>query len=778
MGQELRRFQGGKEVDRRRVLDRGGDVWSLKEDSRGNLWVCTPSRGVIQVAADGRCLFWDETSGASYHGVRFAFEDQERNVWIGTSGGGLMRFKSRRFSVFGPDEGLTERVVKTVNPSPEGGLWIGTYGASLFHLRDGVIQSVAWPPGQTARRFVQSVLTDRQGRTWLGTFGDGLVMLTRSGETSIPARLTGGRNIISLFEDSRGRIWISGGHGIAVAEGEEIRSFGVESGVPKAGVRAFCEDRQGRIWMSNFDGVFRLEGDRWFEVAAPGGKSYREVTCFLVDADNSIWMGTLNDGLIRWRPERVDRIHQGQGLPVRGVYSILTDQLGNLWMSSSQGIARTGRDALNDMINGRASNVSVGILDQNDGLASGECPNGQQPIAARDSKGRLWFATLKGVASIDPAEFRVNPVLAKAIIESLHFRPGARASSRDLPKEQHLHAPFSGGIQLPPGSHRIEILYTAPSFTSPTKLRFQYRLDDEAWREAGNRRIAYFENLAPGRYLFQVRAANDDGVWNLDPATLSFAVLPWFWQTTIFRALVGCALLVSGLGWNHRRRVQQAIKRDNQIRFTRQLMASQDAERARIARELHDDLCQRLARLAIDAGQIENATPNPDGRQAVREVREGLVQLSEDVHAISYRLHPSVLADLGLAEAVRAECERVSRRNAIPVEVRVDGIPDDIPREPALCLFRVAEEALQNVIRHANARRVEVVLRGVDGGIQLAVQDDGKGFDPESQRQRPSLGLAGMRERVHLLNGQLDIESSPGGGTVIVSWLPLASPSL
>jgi len=378
------------------------------------------------------------------------------------------------------------------------------------------------------------------------------------------------------------------------------------------------------------------------------------------------------------------------------------------------------------------------------------------------------------VASIDPAEFRVNPVRANAIVGSLHFRSGARALSRDLPREERMEAPFPKELNLPPGSHRIEVHYTAPSFTSPTKLRFQYRLGEELWRDAGERRTAYFENLPPGRYRFQVRAANDDGIWNPTPATLSFIVLPWFWQTTVFRGLVGCTLVASGLGWIRRRRVQLAIKRDNQIRFTRQLLASQDAERARIARELHDDLCQRLARLAIDMGQIENSTPNPDGRNALKEVREGLVQLSDDVHAISYRLHPSILADLGLAEAVRAECERLTRRNTIEIQVKVDGIPDDIPREPALCLFRVAEEALRNVIRHANARRVQVVLRGVDGGIQLAVQDDGTGFDPEAQRQRPSLGLTGMRERVLLLDGQLDIESSHDNGTVIMAWLPLS----
>jgi signal transduction histidine kinase len=142
------------------------------------------------------------------------------------------------------------------------------------------------------------------------------------------------------------------------------------------------------------------------------------------------------------------------------------------------------------------------------------------------------------------------------------------------------------------------------------------------------------------------------------------------------------------------------------------------------------------------------------------------------VHALSYRLHPAILEDLGLAEAVKAECERFSRHQSVPAEVRIENLPADIPPEPALCLFRVMQEALRNVSRHARAHRVEVSLRSQDQGLQLAVMDDGAGFDPAAARNRPSLGLASMRERVSLVGGELDIESAPGQGTTVVVWVP------
>jgi PAS domain S-box-containing protein len=200
------------------------------------------------------------------------------------------------------------------------------------------------------------------------------------------------------------------------------------------------------------------------------------------------------------------------------------------------------------------------------------------------------------------------------------------------------------------------------------------------------------------------------------------------------------------------------------------LIGAQEAERARLARELHDDITQRLACLAIDAGRTVGEA---GGSQMMRDMRDSLVRLSEDVHSLSYRLHPSLLEDLGLTDALKAECERFSRMECIVVEAKLEKVPAIIPGDAGLCLFRVTQEALRNIARHAQASAAQVCVRCLDGGLQLAVTDRGVGFDPAKHRQRPSLGLASMRERVRLVGGELDIESAPGHGTTIVAWVPL-----
>jgi signal transduction histidine kinase len=238
-------------------------------------------------------------------------------------------------------------------------------------------------------------------------------------------------------------------------------------------------------------------------------------------------------------------------------------------------------------------------------------------------------------------------------------------------------------------------------------------------------------------------------------------------------AAIGAAIAVQAalIFWllyerQHRRRSEAAAHE-----LSGRLINAQEEERSRLARELHDDVTQRLALLAIDAGREERSLRDQAGSTAMRTMREGLVRLSEDVHALSYRLHPSILEDLGLIEALRSEGERFSRTCSTRLEVNARDIPGNLPRDVALSLFRIAQEGLRNIARHSGARRAELSLRRLDGGLELAVSDDGAGFDPA--RHHASLGHANMRQRAFLLGGQVDIDSSPGHGTTIRAWVPL-----
>jgi PAS domain S-box-containing protein len=304
------------------------------------------------------------------------------------------------------------------------------------------------------------------------------------------------------------------------------------------------------------------------------------------------------------------------------------------------------------------------------------------------------------------------------------------------------------------------------------------KLRDNGWMDTAHPedldpalRIYYSAVEARKPFVAEYRVRNADGAyrWVLDSG------VPRYGPDGSFAGYIGCVIDIT-----ERRKAEDQILESRTAlevshqdiqQLAGQMLTAHEDERRRLARELHDDLTQRLARLAIDAGRLVQG--DSGNRNVLAAMRDDLVRLSEDVHALSYRLHPSVLDDLGLVEALKAECDRVARHGALRVDVDASGVPEALPAEASLCLFRVAQEALRNATRHAQASAVTVLLSPSGKGLQLAVSDNGRGFEPGRARRRASLGLASMRERVRLLDGELDIESTPGRGTTVVARVPV-----
>ncbi|MGO9372082.1 MAG: PAS domain S-box protein [Syntrophobacteraceae bacterium] len=209
--------------------------------------------------------------------------------------------------------------------------------------------------------------------------------------------------------------------------------------------------------------------------------------------------------------------------------------------------------------------------------------------------------------------------------------------------------------------------------------------------------------------------------------------------------------------------------------LTGRLISTQEEELRRLSRELHDDLTQRLAVLAMDAGMIEQQL-RPLKTQAAEETRDlkiKLIEVSEEVHDLSRQLHPSILDDLGLVQAVQSECAIFTKRAGIALSFAPRDVPDEIPNDIALCLYRVIQEGLRNIANHAKTNEARIALHGLDGGVDLLIQDFGVGFGVREVQGKPGIGLAGMRERVRLVGGKMSLRSEPGKGTEIQISIPL-----
>jgi PAS domain S-box-containing protein len=550
-GSTLLKYRQGRQEKRFDLPESPGGFWSLTEDRDGNVWICTFDHGLCRVSANGEFRRYTMKNGLSGKFTRFVFEDSEGDLWIGTNGGGLQRFRPRRFKSIGLSEGLPEPIVRSVCPAA-GSLLIGSYGGGVVRARNGAFETIplpGWKNGPTV--YVQSVLLDSANRMWVGTYEQGLWLFDSEGPHHIPPQLSGG-NIVALFEDSHRRIWIGGGNTMFYERGNFVQ-FPADSGRPVGDVR-FTEDSLGVVWAANRAGVFRYIDGRFIEVR-DNGRAIQNVNALLADRAGAVWIARSHETLLRCRPESITQIDATSGVPVGDIRSIIEDRQGYLWMTSARGIARVRRDELVDFADRKRGPATVNLFDLDDGLPGMEFPSETQPASACDKDGHLWFATSKGVATIDPAALRINGLPPTVDIQAVAYhRNGPKSSSsnsttaeRDT-QEITLTGPFARSPKLPAGSTWLEFHFAALSLPTPAKVHYQVRLEplDAEWRDVGNLRTVYYRDPDPGDYTFRVRASNDDGVWNMEGASLAFTVEPYFWQTTWFHLTTILGLMCSG----------------------------------------------------------------------------------------------------------------------------------------------------------------------------------------------------------------------------------------
>jgi len=553
-------------------------LWSVYEDSNGGVWISSSANGLYHFSPERGWQHLTAENGLTYHAVRFVFEDRERNLWVGTSGGGLERFKRRYVFSWGTQQGLPEPVVKSVTADAWGRIYLGTWGQGVWQLSQNKILPVLprWDKGPWWKKnivspdgsniafdgLVLSVLLDHRGRLWIGTSNDGLFLLEGHilrGFFNSP--LGGGPQVSPLFEDSGGRIWAGTEGGAFVWDGSQFKKYPLVGAPEHSSVRSIAEDvKSATIWVGNQSGgIYRLQENRFVPVPEANGVSRQSILTLLADKDGTLWMGTEDGGVACLREGRLTRISEQQGLPARGVVSIQDDGLGNLWFGSNRGILRVSRKALEELISGRKNRIDFQVFNQSDGLATTDA----QPTSARDSSGRLWFASTKGVTMIDPKALRLNEQSPPVAIEQISVDDEPVAVSSEFATSAPA-APLS--ITIPPGDHRLEIHYSGLSFTAPEKVRFRSMLEgfDKEWIDVGDRRTAYLQHVRPGTYHFRVKAANNDGVWNETGPAATLYFKPHFYETYWFYTL--CVLgVVTVVAAGHRRRLQALTARATQL---------------------------------------------------------------------------------------------------------------------------------------------------------------------------------------------------------------------
>jgi ligand-binding sensor domain-containing protein/signal transduction histidine kinase len=720
-------------------------VLAAHEDRKGQLWVAT-AHGLARMV-QGRFVPWQIREGTFADKIYTIFEDREGNVWAGGEDG-LYCLDPARFRAYTTQDGLTRNNVMSVCEDASETIWIGTYEGGLNRLKGGKIAAYGTARGLKDGQ-VLGLYVGPDKTLWVGMDHGGGLFRIKDGSQGQFARSP------ELFEaavrvihqDRAGALWIGTSQGLNVFEGGKFKGYTTANGLAGNTNVALCEDESGGMWIGTDGGLSRWENGKFSRLMAQGSPT-NWVNALYLDRDQTLWVGTKGGGLYRSRAGKWTAYTSRQGLFSDEIYEIVEDDYGCFWMSCRKGIFRVSRKHLDDFDRGVTRAISCTAFGRADGLPSVQCNGVAKPAGWKGRDGRLWFPTIRGVVSVEPGiktNERPPPVAIEEVI----------ADGRSLLSDP-LAASDLMSLKVPPGRGRIEIHYTALSFQAPERNRFKYWLEgiDPGWVDAGTRRLASYENIAPGNYRFRVTACNNDGIWNERGATLALGFAPHYWQTWWFKVLLGvAAALVLALLYQLRVARLRAIER----------------LRIEIAANLHDDVGARLTKVGMLSELVdrETAATNPN-KPHIGNIFRTIREITRAMDEIVWTINPKNDTLDHLANYIFQYSQEYFQDTG--VSCRLD-VPPQLPDRPVSTearhnLFMAVKEALNNSLKHANATEVRVGLGVTDGRTTITVSDNGCGFAMGKVRGKGN-GLENMNQRLEQIGGHLVLESVPGRGTSI-----------
>lgn len=744
-------------------LDQSIYASSVVEDEKGSIWISSVGNGAYKIS-DGVSMNYLHADEARGTNVNKVFIDREDNIWLGTAGLGIVRLRDEIITTYTEKDGLPDDLVLSVTEGKKGDIWVGTtQGIARFANKT----FTTFLPGSTPEgRFILSVHMDRNETVWASSRNGKLYRIINEQISEIPHPDFDGMVIYVVSSTEDGAIWTGSNRGAFRFKDGEFNRFTTEDGeLTNNDVRSINQDQEGTVWIGTSFGLNAYSEGDFTSYGNEEGFSDLLVISLYADADGDVWAGTYG-GLHRLRNGRASAITQGDGLPVDQISTILEDELGYLWMGTTRGIYRIRKSMLNAFLDKKSTGLLFDEFGKADGMKNEIVSASIQPTGWKASDGTLWFATGHGIATLDPANVKANPVPPPVHILSARVDRSPENSFRSVYP-----------LDLSRNHNEIEISYAAPTFIKPSDVTFKYKLEGfhTDWVEAGTRRSAYFSRIPPGNYTFRVAAANEDGVWNETGASLAVVVRPPFWMTGWFIGLVVIFFLTSGPSIYYRRVTSLKKKQVQQQNFMKRLIDSQESERNRIAGELHDSLGQNMIIIKNRAQMAErNRIDKEFIATQLDEISNTASLAIQEIRKISHNLRPYNLQRFGLTRSVSRMIKNAEESSEITFRENLEDIDKLVAQDHEIHFFRIIQESLNNLLKHSEATIASITLKISNESVQFTLRDDGKGFNLNDKLWQKGFGIEDIEHRANLIGGSLKIKSKPGQGTSIYLEIPIS----
>ncbi len=783
-------------------------VGPIIEDRQGFLWIGTIAGGLNKFdRTQGRFIRYthnpDDPQSLSSNNIVALCADRSGILWIGSYHGGVDKldphqYKFEHFKNTSTDpNGLSHNLVRAIYQDRAGVLWVGTHGGGLNKMvtsteRDN--DSPRFLHYRADRRkahelrsdYITAITEDQTGTLWIGTSG-GLHALDRTrrrftsyqNDPQIPHSLSS-NTVTAICEDHTGALWIGtegGGLNRFDYKQKRFKSYQNDAtslhSLSNNFIHTIYEDRSGALWVGTYQGLNKF--DRGTETFTryqhrrddPSSLSNDYVYAIYEDEAGMLWIGT-SDGLNKFAPaqEKFKSYYEQDGLPNNIICGILEDDHGTLWISTLKGLAKF--DPLTETF--RCYDVSDGL--QSNMFAIGAFHKSPAP------RGEMFFGGINGFNRFQPSRIKEDSFVPPLLVTALKVFDKPVSFAIGLQKAQT--------IKLRHTDNFITFEFSALSYSRPEKNQFAYKLEgiDRDWIFCGSRNTASYTDLPHGNYVFRVKGASHDGVWNEEGVSLAIAIAPPFWRTWWFYGLASAVLVLSVL-LSYRLRLRherQRIAEIERIKSEEKLARFKAVEQAKleerervrkqIAADFHDESGHKLTKISLFCGVLQSKLRDGafEVEAYVNRIMQVATSLHKDMSDFIWSLDPeeSTLHDTALK--LKDFGDKLFAHTGI--RFRVQGLTPDLEetqlsmeaRQNLTCIFK---EGMNNILKHAReqCKNVTCAFSRENGNFSVALLDDGPGFDPNLSA--PGRGLRNMQKRAAAIGGDLQIISRASEGTII-----------
>jgi signal transduction histidine kinase/ligand-binding sensor domain-containing protein len=754
------------------------DVTSLLMDSENNIWIGTRNDGlnkyvpasgeIIQIRHDDEI---PETLSRNF--ILSLYEDNQQNIWAGTSGGGFDKYDPQKYQfelyrhTRSSTKSIGDNMVFAIKRLAPGYMYFGTQSAGLTQWNEATNEFTRFAkdpanPNSLIHNTVYDFTVDDAGTLWIATWG-GLCSYDRAAKKF--TRHDNAKNQVTRLYTvhklkNENRLWVSGDNGTFIYDIEnnqwlewpneiQARDIGRQS------IRVFYEDEKGNIWMGTEEhGILhynRSNGKvKWIPVAAPGIKSV--VRCLRPDGDRLLRVGTDNGWLTLDinSDQVIERFTTVDGLPDNVVYSMEKDRDGNWWISTNRGLACYMKDK-----------KIFRLYDERDGLQANEFNTN---CSWTDTSGKMYFGGVNGFNVFDPLRLRASTFAADVRFTGIRLFDSTWISELSADRVKSLHLNYRQNF--------VSFEFVALDYTFSDKATYYYTMEglDKTWISSGSRRYVSYTGLQPGEYTFKVMYQNRDGVYSKNIASIRIFISPPWWHTWWAYSLY--VLLAAGIVYVfYRRRINQLQQK--QAEQIKTMVATQEDERERLSRDLHDDVGTRLSAIRLYISSLKKKLEEnqlSDARAMATNSARLIDETMSDVRKMLLNLSPQVLDEFGYATAVEVLVGKINETALLHFDLVMFGLKEGLPKDHELVLYRITQELINNVLKHASASRVSLQVGHRDEKIILMIEDNGKGFDIHAHKN--GYGLKNLEARTQLLKGHVEIDSQPGKGTCVLIEIP------